>query len=175
MSQLELLEIKSSDKLGAVQEAANYFTVKGFKITEMDLNRPWGFYFYFDVAQTKKFADSFFKDVKLRGIDTSLPLQPKVLVFEPGKMASWQFHYRRAEIWRVITHSLQAVTNNTDEQPPARLLKFGDIINFTQGMRHRGGSGDDHWAAVAEIWQHTDPKNPSDEDDIVRLQDDFGR
>jgi hypothetical protein len=28
---------------------------------------------------------------------------------------------------------------------------------------------------VAEIWQHTDPNHPSDEDDIVRLQDDFGR
>jgi hypothetical protein len=28
---------------------------------------------------------------------------------------------------------------------------------------------------VAEIWQHTDPENPSDEDDIVRVSDDFGR
>jgi len=28
---------------------------------------------------------------------------------------------------------------------------------------------------VAEIWQHTDPKHPSNEEDIVRLQDDFGR
>jgi mannose-6-phosphate isomerase len=28
---------------------------------------------------------------------------------------------------------------------------------------------------IAEIWQHTDPENPSDENDIVRLQDDFGR
>ena len=27
----------------------------------------------------------------------------------------------------------------------------------------------------AEIWQHTDAGNPSDEDDIVRVQDDFGR
>jgi hypothetical protein len=28
---------------------------------------------------------------------------------------------------------------------------------------------------VAEIWQHTDPDHPSNEDDIVRVQDDFGR
>jgi len=27
----------------------------------------------------------------------------------------------------------------------------------------------------AEIWQHTDKNNPSDEDDIIRVQDDFGR
>ena len=31
------------------------------------------------------------------------------------------------------------------------------------------------FAVVAEIWQHTDPEHPSDEDDIIRLQDDFGR
>jgi hypothetical protein len=35
--------------------------------------------------------------------------------------------------------------------------------------------GLDQQALVAEIWQHTDPKNPSNEEDIVRLQDDFGR
>jgi mannose-6-phosphate isomerase len=28
---------------------------------------------------------------------------------------------------------------------------------------------------VAEIWQHTDAANPSDENDIVRVQDDFSR
>ena len=28
---------------------------------------------------------------------------------------------------------------------------------------------------VAEIWQHTDKNNPSDEEDIIRVQDNFGR
>jgi len=28
---------------------------------------------------------------------------------------------------------------------------------------------------VAEIWQHTDAAQPSNEADIVRVQDDFGR
>jgi hypothetical protein len=28
---------------------------------------------------------------------------------------------------------------------------------------------------IAEIWQHTDANHPSDEDDIIRVQDDFGR
>jgi len=35
--------------------------------------------------------------------------------------------------------------------------------------------GLDSWSIVSEIWQDTDPEQPSDEDDIVRLQDDFGR
>ena len=43
-----------------------------------------------------------------------------------------------------------------------------------KGERHRL-IGLEGWGIVAEIWQHTDPENPSDEDDIVRLQDDFGR
>ena len=34
--------------------------------------------------------------------------------------------------------------------------------------------GLDNYAVVAEIWQHTD-KIPSDEEDIIRVQDDFGR
>jgi hypothetical protein len=42
------------------------------------------------------------------------------------------------------------------------------------GQRHRL-IGLDQWGVVAEIWQHTDSENPSDESDIVRLQDDFGR
>jgi len=31
------------------------------------------------------------------------------------------------------------------------------------------------WGVVAEVWQHEDPGNPSDENDIVRLDDDFDR
>ena len=30
----------------------------------------------------------------------------------------------------------------------------------------------DTWGVVAEFWQHTDAESPSNEDDIVRLQDD---
>lgn len=35
--------------------------------------------------------------------------------------------------------------------------------------------GLDSWGTVAEIGHYSDPNNPSDEDDIVRLQYDFGR
>jgi len=53
-------------------------------------------------------------------------------------------------------------------------LSQGDVIRLKQGERHRL-IGLDEWGIVAEIWQHTNPKNPSDENDIIRLQDDFGR
>ena len=47
------------------------------------------------------------------------------------------------------------------------------MVKLLQAERHRL-VGLENYAVVAEIWQHTDIDNPSDEKDIVRLQDDFG-
>ena len=54
------------------------------------------------------------------------------------------------------------------------LLKEGDEIKLSKGERHRI-IGTDDYSVVAEIWIHTDKGNPSDEDDIVRIKDDFNR
>jgi mannose-6-phosphate isomerase len=43
-----------------------------------------------------------------------------------------------------------------------------------QGERHSLIEIDDY-AVIAEIWQHSDLNHPSNEDDIVRIQDDFVR
>ena len=96
------------------------------------------------------------------------------MVVAPEKRLSWQYHHRRAEIWKLIGGIAGVVISNTDEQKEPQQLNIGDIIQLKQGERHRliGLSG---WGIVAEIWRHTDPSNPSDEEDIVRLQDDFGR
>ena len=66
------------------------------------------------------------------------------------------------------------VTSDTDEEKETKELSIGDIIQLKQGERHRllGTNG---WGIIAEIWCHTDAANPSNEDDIVRVQDDFGR
>lgn len=64
--------------------------------------------------------------------------------------------------------------SETDEQKPVTKLSEGEYISLDQGIRHRL-VGLDEWGIVAEIWQHTDPEDPSDEHDIVRLEDDFGR
>ena len=53
-------------------------------------------------------------------------------------------------------------------------LNEGDQVKLKQGERHRLVGLKDQ-ALVAEIWQHIEPNNPSNEDDIIRLQDDFGR
>ena len=101
-------------------------------------------------------------------------LSPKILMVAPGKRLSWQYHHRRAEIWRCIDGNVTVATSDTDEETEKHILKPGDKIKLKQGKRHRL-IGLEEWGVVAEIWQHTDADNPSDEDDIVRLQDDFGR
>lgn len=171
---MKLLKIKSQDKLEAVQEVAQYLINLNYKIVNMDLMRPWGFYFYIDPDQKEKFAKDFFDGIELEGIDTSLPLQPKILAFAPHKRVSWQYHDRRSEIWRCISKECQTIISNTNKEGSPELIKFGEVVNFTQGTRHRGGATN-QWAVVAEIWQHTDPSRPSNEEDIVRIQDDFGR
>jgi hypothetical protein len=66
------------------------------------------------------------------------------------------------------------MTSDSDEEKIRHMLHKDDVIKLKQGERHRlMGLG--NWGIVAEIWQHTDVSNPSDEDDIVRLQDDFSR
>ena len=53
-------------------------------------------------------------------------------------------------------------------------LKKNDVINISKGERHRI-VGTNTYAIVAEIWIHTFNDNLSDEYDIVRIKDDFGR
>jgi mannose-6-phosphate isomerase-like protein (cupin superfamily) len=93
---------------------------------------------------------------------------------ESNKRLSWQYHHRRSEIWKLAAGTAGVVTSNTDQQGVLKRLHVGEIIRLEKGTRHRL-VGLDGWGMIAEIWQHTDPTNPSDEEDIVRVQDDFGR
>ena len=61
-----------------------------------------------------------------------------------------------------------------DAQKDMITYKNGDVITLQKGERHRL-MGLDNWGVVAEFWQHTDAQNPSNEQDIVRLQDDYAR
>lgn len=143
----------------------------GIRIASKDLSRPWGGFFVIDESQTKIFIQKFFAE---KDIDTSGKLSPKILVVAPGKRLSWQYHFRRSEIWKLIDGVAGISISLTDEQGPAKKLELNKIIELQKGERHRL-IGLEDWGIVAEIWQHTDPQHPSDENDIVRLQDDFGR
>ena len=143
-------------------------------IVKEDRTRPWGGFYVIEEAQAAQFAKHFFPEEDFESLKISEKLSPKILMVAPGKRLSWQYHFRRAEIWRCIDGEVAVATSHTDEETDKTILKAGDKIKLKQGQRHRL-IGIDGWGVVAEIWQHTDATNPSDEDDIVRLQDDFGR
>ena len=96
------------------------------------------------------------------------------MIINPNSKLSWQYHYRRAEIWKVYKGSVGISKSFDDTEKPMRILKEKDQIKIVKGERHRL-IGLDDFAVISEIWQHTDPNNPSDEDDIVRISDDYGR
>ena len=145
-----------------------------FTVVAQDDNRPWGGFYVIDEAQAEAFATHFFPEENFEALKISAKLSPKILLVAPEKRLSWQYHYRRAEIWRCIGGTVAVATSHTDEEMEKHLLTPGDKIKLQQGERHRL-IGLQEWGIVAEIWQHTNAAHPSDEDDIVRLQDDFGR
>lgn len=147
---------------------------KHFEIVSMDQSLPWGGFFVIAEEQAQQFADAYFEDLEVSSLKISGKLSPKILVVAPEKRLSWQYHHRRAEIWRVIQGQAGVKRSNDDIEGELEILNVGDTITLQQGERHRL-IGLQDYAVIAEIWQHTDAKNPSDEDDIVRVQDDFGR
>ncbi len=145
-----------------------------FRIVNIDDNRPWGGFFVIDEHQANNFATHYFAKENIDELRITNKLSPKILVVAPNKRLSWQYHNRRAEIWQCIEGPVNVATSNSDEEEHLHTLNAGDIIKLKQGERHRL-IGVDNWGIVAEIWQHTNAANPSNEDDIIRLQDDFGR
>lgn len=160
-----------SDFFNTVQ---TYLDEHGLKVVAKDFERPWGGFFVIDETQAQEFATHFFPEVDLNELKISGKLSPKILMVQPDKRLSWQYHYRRAEIWKLVAGQAGVVTSETDVEGNVQELETGKIIRLNCGQRHRlvGLNG---WGMIAEIWQHTDAEHPSDEDDIVRLQDDFGR
>ncbi|HEY9561118.1 MAG TPA: phosphoheptose isomerase [Anseongella sp.] len=155
-------------------ETEKELTANGFSIRQQDINRPWGGFFVIEENQAQAFADAYFDGIKTEDLKISGKLSPKILLVAPHKRLSWQYHHRRAEIWKVLTGTVGVVTSDTDEEGELKILSPGDLITLRQGERHRL-VGLEGWGVLAEIWQHTDASQPSDEGDIVRVQDDFGR
>jgi mannose-6-phosphate isomerase len=152
-----------------------YLTEKNIAVDKKDITRPWGGFFVIDENEAEKFIAEYFPHLTKDELNISGKLSPKILVVAPERRLSWQYHHRRAEIWKLIGGVAGVVTSDTDEEKDTTHLSIGDIIQLKQGERHRLIGLPGGWGIIAEIWRHTDAANPSDEDDIVRVQDDFGR
>jgi mannose-6-phosphate isomerase len=164
----------SDQKKEIFEGIAQRLKIEGFNVVSQDDTRPWGGFFVIDEEQAQQFANVYFDGLNVEDLRIGGKLSPKILVVAPDKRLSWQYHHRRAEIWQVVSGTVGVITSDTDEQGEVKKLAPGDEIKLNQGERHRL-IGLEDWGIVSEIWQHTDPANPSDESDIVRVQDDFGR
>jgi mannose-6-phosphate isomerase len=84
----------------------------------------------------------------------------------PGKRLSYQRHQKRAEHWFVVQGRAK-VTLNDDEI----LVNTGESIDIGRGDAHRVENPD----AAPLIFIETQTGTYFGEDDIERLEDDFGR
>ena len=156
------------------QEIEKEITSFGFKITSREIERPWGGFLVINESQSQDFANKFFDGLNIDSLKIGGKLSPKILIVNPNSKLSWQYHHRRAEIWRVYKGRVGVSKSMDNNEQPMVILNEKDQIKLKQGERHRL-IGLDNFGVVSEIWQHTDRDNPSDEDDIVRLSDDYGR
>lgn len=83
-----------------------------------------------------------------------------------GKRLSYQKHSQRAEHW-VVVRGTAKVTLDGDET----LVPAGEAIDIAVGSAHRVENPGDETLVFIEVQRG----NYLGEDDIVRLQDDFGR
>ena len=169
------IQISDTDSKAVVfEKVRNEIEKHNFTIIKEDQTRPWGGFFVIDEDQANEFIQTFFSHLKLDEVQITNKLSPKILVVAPERRLSWQYHFRRSEIWKVVKGPVGVKISDTDVEGELKTLHDQDFIKMEIGERHRL-IGLESWGVIAEIWQHTDQNNPSDEEDIVRLQDDFGR
>ncbi len=107
--------------------------------------RPWGSYEVLEDAPTHKV---------------------KQIVVQPGRRLSYQRHAHRAEHWFVVSGVAEVTLNGE-----SHALVAGQAIDIARGSAHRiADTGQDELIFI-EV-QHGDSFG---EDDIERLEDDFGR
>jgi mannose-6-phosphate isomerase len=108
-------------------------------------HRPWGYY--------QVYADEAGHKVK------------RIVVY-PGKRLSLQRHRRRAEHWYILDG--EAVVTRDDEEMH---LKTGQAVDIPRGAVHRVRNPGTRDLAFIEV----QTGDYFGEDDIERLDDDFGR
>jgi mannose-6-phosphate isomerase len=90
----------------------------------------------------------------------------KRLVVHPGKRLSYQTHARRAEHWYVVSGEATVTLDGADV-----LVGPGQAVDIATGTAHRCSNHGTEDVVFIEV-QRGDYFG---EDDIVRLEDDFGR
>lgn len=113
--------------------------------THLKVYRPWGSY------ETLVLSDRF---------------QVKRIVVEPGAENSLQMHYHRAEHWIVVSGTAEVTVDGR-----VSLLSENESVYIGLGMEHRVRNP----GTIPLVFIEVQSGAYLGEDDIVRLQDDYGR
>jgi mannose-1-phosphate guanylyltransferase/mannose-6-phosphate isomerase/mannose-1-phosphate guanylyltransferase/mannose-6-phosphate isomerase len=89
----------------------------------------------------------------------------KIITVDPGGILSLQSHARRSEFWIALDSGLEVTVGERAWRPAP-----GEEIYIPRGAAHRLRSVGSSPARIMEIWL-----GDSDESDIVRLDDAYGR
>jgi mannose-6-phosphate isomerase len=90
----------------------------------------------------------------------------KSITVKPGKRLSYQKHARRSEHWFVVRGEGSVVLDGTSTD-----VRAGSAVDVPVGVAHRIANTGDEDLVFVEV-QHGEYFG---EDDIVRIEDDFGR
>jgi len=158
-----------------IDNVKKWIEESGFTVAEEDLEKPWGAYFRFKDEDVDRFLELFVPEEKNISQNKEVCMSPKFLLVAPEQRLSWQYHERRSEKWKVLLGDVGVKQNYSTVEPECvELLTVGQAVTLEYGDCHRL-IGLDDWGLVAEIWIHIDKNNPSDENDIVRVSDDYSR
>ena len=89
----------------------------------------------------------------------------KIITVEPGGSLSLQYHNRRAEFWVALDEGLEVTVDERIWRPAPN-----EEIYIPRSARHRLRGVGTRPARIMEIWL-----GDSDEADIIRLEDTYGR
>tara|TARA_Y100000593_G_scaffold74496_1_gene137166 strand:- start:169 stop:528 length:360 start_codon:yes stop_codon:yes gene_type:complete len=90
----------------------------------------------------------------------------KRIIVKPGQRLSYQFHYKRSEAWVIVQGTATVTLNGEDIE-----YTNGQIVDIPVRTKHRvrNDSKEDL------IFIETQTGTYFGEDDIVRIEDDYGR
>ena len=99
-------------------------------------------------------------------LDEGAGFKVKRIEVKPGKRLSYQKHARRAEHWYVVTGQARVTLDGREID-----LSAGEAVDIPLGAAHRVQNPGEEPLVFVEV-QRGDYFG---EDDIVRLEDDYGR
>ena len=124
---------KNLSKEEVFQKVGEFIDNEGLTVVQKDLERPWGGFFVLEETQILVFKNLFFMDVEFSEDQLNQKFSPKFLLVAPGQRLSWQYHFRRAELWKLVAGISGVVRSVTDEQ--------GEVIEMEMGMKNQGMDG----------------------------------